>query len=72
MVTPMTGLVGAPEPTDEGAEVVMFLNPKAKIGGQLSLQSDTLTGLYRIVALRHEFDNWEGAFTTWTDLREIE
>ena len=72
MVTPMTGLVGAPEPTDEGAEVVMFLNPQAKIGGQLSLQSDTLTGQYRIVALRHEFDNWDGAFTTWTDLREME
>ena len=71
-ITPVTGLIGAPQPTDEGAEVVMFLHPQVKIGGILDLQSDTLTDRFRIVALVHDADNWASSpFTTWCDLREL-
>ena len=70
-VSPSRGLIGAPLATDEGAECVMFLNPQAKIGGLLTLSSETLSGRYRIVGLRHEADNWENPFRTWCDLREV-
>lgn len=70
-VSPTSGLVGAPLPTDEGAEVTMFLNPQAKIGSMLVLTSESLSGRYRVVGLRHDADNWDGRFTTWTDLREL-
>ena len=70
-VTPLNGLIGAPLPTDEGAELKMFLNPQAKIGGRLNLTSETLSGSFRIVGLRHDGDSWQGPFSTWTDLRNL-
>ena len=70
-ISPSTGLVGAPLQTDEGAECTMFLNPQARIGGVLGLTSETLSGSYRIVGLRHDADNWADPFVTWVDLREL-
>ena len=58
-------------PTDEGAEITMFCNPQAKIGGIINLTSETLTGRYRIVGVRFSLDNWQGSFVTWTDCREL-
>ena len=70
-ISPETGLAGAPLQTDEGAECTMFLNPEVKIGGVLQLTSETLSGSYRIVGLRHDADSWSGPFITWVDLREL-
>ena len=70
-VSPSTGLVGAPYVTDEGAECVMFLNPAVKKGGRLTLASETITGAFRIVAVRHDADSWEGSFITHVDLRSL-
>ena len=70
-ITPDTGLVGTPQETDEGAEVVMFLNPQVKRGGIMNVQSSALSGRFRTVALRHDADNWSGPFTTWADLRPL-
>ena len=70
LVSPTTGLAGAPAETDDGVEITTFLNPLARKGGTVELESDTLSGVYTIVGLRHDADNWEGAFTTWMDLRE--
>ena len=39
----------------------MFLNPEVKIGGVLALTSETLSGSYRIVGLRHDADNLAAA-----------
>lgn len=69
VASPATGLVGAPAETDDGVEATVFLNPLVRKGGTLDLRSETLTGVYTIVGLRHDADNWEGAFTTWMDLR---
>ena len=69
-VSPQTGLVDIPEETDEGYEVTMFLNPFARVGGIIDLWSRDVNGMMRIVGLRHNFDNWEGSFTTWTEVRE--
>ena len=71
-VSPQNGLIGAPLPTDEGAECKMFLNPQAKIGGRLNLTSETLSGSFRIVGSRHDGDSWQGPFSTWVDLRNLQ
>ena len=70
-ITPDTGLIGTPQETDEGAEVVMFLNPQVKRGGIMDVRSSALSGRFRTVALRHDADNWSGPFTTWAELRPL-
>ena len=70
-VSPATGLIGSPVETDEGIEITMFLNPVAQRGGIIDLSSSTISGRWRIAALRHTADNWDGAFTTWCDLRTL-
>ena len=64
-----SGLVRVPVVTDEGAEVVSLLQPMAKIGAGVTVESDHLSGRYKIVALRHEGDNWQGSFVTHYVLR---
>ena len=70
-VSPGTGLISTPTPTDEGAECTMFLNPHVKRGGVLNLRSSTLSGRFRIAGVRHEADNWDGKFISWVDLRNL-
>ena len=71
-LTPDTGLVGTAQETEEGVEAVMFLNPQVQRGSVISLESETLTGLYHVVAMRHEAENWQSnSFTTWVDLRTL-
>ena len=72
VVSPETGLVGRPRETDDGAEAVQLLNPQVDIDTVLDLRSQALSGMYRVVGVRHEADNWDGPFVTWTDLRELE
>ena len=69
-VSPDTGLIRSPTPTDEGMELLMFLNGGARIGTKVNLRSERVSGVYRVVGLRHEADNWEGPFNTWLDLRD--
>ena len=59
--------------TDEGAELRMFCEPRAKLGAMVELLGiDTgIKGRWKIVGFRHSLDNWEGTFTTELDLREL-
>ena len=67
-----TGMIDRPIETDEGAEILMLLNPAVVPGCQLNVQSDTLNGSFKVVGMRHSADNWAtGPFQTWVDLREI-
>lgn len=71
-ISPDTGMIESPEITDDGIEVLSFLNPLVRIGSRIILRSATVNGVFRAVGLRHDFDNWEGAFSTWTDLRTLD
>ena len=46
LVSPGSGLIGAPVPTDEGCEIVTFLNPGLRVGSFVRLESDTKIGDY--------------------------
>ena len=67
-----SGLVGVPTTTDEGAEARMLLNPFIVLGCRLNIESSALTGSWKVVGIKHDADNWSGAFVTWVDLRPLE
>ncbi len=73
-VSPETGMIESPIRTDEGAEVRVFLEPRAVLGGAVEIRgSDTgIAGKWKIVGLAHKGDNWQGKFETFLDLREID
>ena len=70
VLSPATGLIESPIPTDEGAEARTFLNPAIVLGCLIDLRSETLSGMWKVVALRHTGDTWSGQFETGVDLRE--
>ena len=70
VLSPETGLIESPIVTDEGAEARSFLNPAIVLGCLIDLKSAALSGLWKVVALRHTAENWSGDFETGMDLRE--
>ena len=63
-------IINKPIVTDEGAELTLFMRPEIAKGSVLTVvDSPTLSGEWRVAALRHNGDNWEGPFETWCDLR---
>ena len=71
-VSPENGLLDRPIVTDEGAKAVMLLNPAVVLGCQIDIESDSLSGSWQVVALKHAGDNWRsGQFRTTVELREV-
>ena len=66
------GLIGTPAILDNGARIRMFLNNRIRLGGVLTVESETLTGTYKVVAVQHSGDNWTGPLYTDVELRENE
>lgn len=50
-LSPVSGLVGSPEETNDGIAIKCLLNPLLKVHGQVALQDTYLDGFYRILAL---------------------
>ena len=71
LVTPDTGLIGTPTPTDDGVEMSMLLNPAIVRGGEIRVESDLLTGDFGVVTVEHQADNWGDRFRTWVDCRPV-
>ena len=71
ILSPETGLIESPIPTDEGAEARSFLNPAIVLGCLIDLRSDTLSGMFKVAALRNTADNWQGEFETGTGPERI-
>lgn len=70
-ISPQTGLIGAPRVTDEGAEIKAFLQPAVVPGSIIDLESDALSGEWKVASMSHNADNWTGPFETSCDLREL-
>ena len=71
-LSPDNGLIDRPIETDEGAEANMLLDPAVMVGCRIDLESDSLSGAWKVVALRHTGDNWRGGhFRTWVELRAL-
>ncbi|MCG9064726.1 hypothetical protein LH425_06665 [Laribacter hongkongensis] len=61
-----TGMIGAPEATDNGLELSCLLNPELRIGGLVTVRSilDWFNGDYKIVNLRSSGDILGGDWIT--------
>ena len=70
VVSSRTGLIGRPTVTDEGYVVETLLNPAIQIGGTLSVESEFVNGMYKVVWIRHTGDNWDGRFVSSVELRD--
>ena len=71
-LSPEEGLIDSVIVTDEGHEARMFLNPAVELGCIMAITSAKETGRYKVVGLRHKFDNWASQGSeTWVDLRAL-
>lgn len=61
-----TGMIGAPEATDNGLELACLLNPALRVGGVVTVRSilDYFDGDYKIVNLRSSGDILGGDWTS--------
>ena len=62
LISQETGMVNAPEHTDDGLELQCLLNPQLAIGGLVEVKSilDYFNGQYKVVKLLHSGDAMEG------------
>ena len=62
LISQDTGMINAPEQTDEGLELTCLLNPALQIGGLVKVESiiEYFNGEYKIVKLVHSGDNISG------------
>ena len=72
VLSPTSGLVGAPAVTDDGVECESLLQPLARVGGLLRLRAETYSGTFKIVGVKHTGDNWQGDYRTAYDLRPVD
>lgn len=72
VLTPRTGLIGLPEPTEQGIKVNMLYDQQTVIGGALDLTSDVypaLSGRYVIYKLGYNLSNRDTPFYLNADAR---
>lgn len=62
LISQETGMINAPEQTDDGLEITCLLNPALQIGGLIKLESiiEYFNGEYKIVKLAHSGDGIGG------------
>ena len=71
-INPKNGLIGTPVHTnDNGLNLSVVLNPKITLDSQVSVDSYVTdqNQIYKVVAVTHIGDNWEGDFQTALELR---
>lgn len=62
LISQETGMINAPEQTDDGLEITCLLNPALQIGGLIKLESiiEYFNGEYKVVKLAHSGDGIGG------------
>ena len=68
----LNGLVGSPTLTDRGAEAYGLLNPLARVGALVTVESRAVSGQWKLAALEHRGNNWTGIFQTKYILRPLD
>lgn len=69
-----TGLIGIPEPNDQGVRIKYLFDPYSKLGGQITLKSQlnpSLSGSYIIYKLSYDLASRDTAFYCIADCRRL-
>ena len=64
LINASSGLIGSPAVTDEGIKAVSLLNANIRPGGRVKVESELVTGIYKVTQLVYRGDNREGDFFT--------
>lgn len=82
VLSPDSGLIGIPKQLTQGAEndtdenskgweVVYLLNGAIGVGDYVKIESDTVTGFFRVHTVEHDGDNIEGDWLSTAHLYEV-
>lgn len=71
LLTPETGLIGAPEVTDDGVNIRSLLQPSIVPHQPISVVSEAFTGLLKARKVTHVGDSRDGDFVTEIECKEI-
>jgi hypothetical protein len=82
VISPDSGLIGIPKRLTEGAEndtdkiksgweAVYFLNGAVGVGDYVKIESETVTGYFRVHTVEHDGDNLEGDWLSTAKLFEV-
>ena len=66
------GLLESPTVTDEGIRAKSLLNPSMRIGDIVAIESNVVSGAYKIVAMTHTGSNWDGNFNTEIEAHDVD
>ena len=64
LVAERTGMIGSPTMTDDGVRVVTLLDHGFRLAQPVHLESEGVTGPFKVTAITHRGDSWEGEFAT--------
>ena len=64
VISPTTGLIGAPTKTKTGVRFTCLLNPKLFPESHISLQSSSINGIYKIKSAVHTGNARDGQWQT--------
>ena len=67
-----TGMIGTPALTDKGARVKIMLNAAIKLGDMIDLNSELISGEFKVIGLLHNADNRYDEFATEIDMARPE
>lgn len=70
-LSPETGLVEVPEVTEHGVKVKCFLIPRVRPGGALVLESETVTGQFRVESVKIRGDTRGSDWFTEAEARSL-
>lgn len=71
LLTPQTGLIGTPTRTDKGIDARSLLIPQIHMGGTVRIESEFITGFYRVRNLKHEGDLRGDTWYTSIESKEL-
>jgi hypothetical protein len=64
VISPQSGLLGVPSKTKDGIELTTLLLAPLRPGRRIQVESNTVSGLYRIDEVNHKGDTRPGRFTS--------
>jgi len=67
-----SGLIGSPTVTEKGVKFKAALNGRIELNGRIQLESEVVSGIFKVIELMHKGDNREGDFVTEGVGTEIE
>lgn len=71
-ISMQSGLLESPTVTEDGVKFKSLMNPRLKLEDTIRVVSEFVNEVYKIVAVSHKGDNWNGAYTTEIEAHNVQ